>query len=223
MIYIGNGIYSESGSDILAHYGVPGMKWGVRKARPVSTGFRGARVPRMPKGAKQQMSEAEIKARRRRRIAIGAGAAAAAAAAGYGAYRLINARRARQGLPALGSGNRITEGAKRLPGAALRTAPALYSKAQTVNNYRNMYNQARQTGSIQTKGLALPARSSASTSKGTSSQHNPKNVWGGVADNMISEGLKNLGERNLYKSTGGRAGQRHDDLWDNKYNYKRRY
>lgn len=162
MIYLGNGIYSESGSDILAHYGVPGMKWGVRKARPVSTGFRGARVPRMPKGAKQQMSEAEIKARRRRRIAIGAGAAAAAAAAGYGAYRLINARRARQGLPALGSDNRIVQGAKRLPGAALRTAPALYSKAQTVNNYRNMYNQARQTGSIQTKGLALPARSSAS-------------------------------------------------------------
>lgn len=34
MIYIGNGIYSDSGpNDYLQHYGVVGMKWGVRKAR----------------------------------------------------------------------------------------------------------------------------------------------------------------------------------------------
>lgn len=37
MIYLGNGMYSNSGSqNELMHYGVMGMKWGVRKARGVA-------------------------------------------------------------------------------------------------------------------------------------------------------------------------------------------
>lgn len=55
----------------LYHYGVKGMRWGRRKARP-------------------RMSGAARSARRKqilKRVAIGAGAAAGAAALGYGAYK----------------------------------------------------------------------------------------------------------------------------------------
>lgn len=33
MIYLGNGLYSDSGPDTLAHYGILGMKWGIRKQK----------------------------------------------------------------------------------------------------------------------------------------------------------------------------------------------
>lgn len=92
MIYIGNGLYSDSGPDVLQHYGVPGMKWGVRKA-PVRTGnsFNGRRGSANPQ---QSTADAEAirkaKRARRRRIAITAAlGAAAAGAAGYGIYRGI--------------------------------------------------------------------------------------------------------------------------------------
>lgn len=65
--------------DYLMHYGVPGMKWGVRKQRVTS----GKAKRRSSKGS---MSEEDKKARRRRNAKIAAGVAAAALAA-YGAYK----------------------------------------------------------------------------------------------------------------------------------------
>lgn len=40
MIYIGNGIYSDATpNEYLQHYGVIGMKWGVRRARQLGRSF----------------------------------------------------------------------------------------------------------------------------------------------------------------------------------------
>lgn len=69
--------------DYLMHYGVPGMKWGVRKQRVTS----GKTKRRSSKGS---MYEEDKKARRRRNAKIAAGVAggvAAAVLAAYGAYK----------------------------------------------------------------------------------------------------------------------------------------
>ena len=80
----------------LYHYGIKGMRWGHRKARPTMSGAaRSARRKRIAK-----------------RVALGVGAAAGAAALGYGAYRgkkyistphgaahlMVGALRAQQGV-----------------------------------------------------------------------------------------------------------------------------
>lgn len=66
--------------DYLMHYGVPGMKWGVRKRR-VTTGKTNRRL------SKSSMSEEDKKARRRRNMKIAAGVAGVVLAA-YGAHKL---------------------------------------------------------------------------------------------------------------------------------------
>lgn len=65
--------------DYLIHYGVPGMKWGVRKQR-VTRGKTNRR------SAKSSMSEEDKKARRRRNMKIAAGGAGVVLAA-YGAHK----------------------------------------------------------------------------------------------------------------------------------------
>ena len=96
----------------LYHYGIKGMRWGHRKARPTMSGAaRSARRKRIAK-----------------RVALGVGAAAGAAALGYGAYRgkkyistphgaahlMVGALRAQQGIDRVG-------GAARSAGSAIKT------------------------------------------------------------------------------------------------------
>ena len=65
--------------DYLMHYGVPGMKWGVRKQRATS-----GKTNR--RSSKSSMSEEDKKARRRRNMKIAAGVAGVVLAA-YGAHK----------------------------------------------------------------------------------------------------------------------------------------
>lgn len=82
--------------DYLMHYGIPGMKWGVRKQR-VTSGKTNRR------SAKGSMSEADKKARRRRNIKIAAGVAGVALAT-YGVHKIHTSR----------LNNRATEKAEQL-------------------------------------------------------------------------------------------------------------
>ena len=79
--------YAVEYSDDLYHYGVLGMKWGIRKERPSSGTGRGRGRKKLTAKQKKIL----------RNIAIGAGATAATAAAGYGIYRGLGGK---QGIAA---------------------------------------------------------------------------------------------------------------------------
>lgn len=84
-IYHGTFYAVPQRSDELCHYGVPGMKWGKRKARPVATGNVRRATNATPE---QQAAQREArKAKAKKALKIGAAVAGTALAA-YGGYKL---------------------------------------------------------------------------------------------------------------------------------------
>lgn len=71
----------EDLEDFLAHYGVKGMKWGVRKARAESSSSTS-------NGDDSKATEKSIRRERAKKVAIGTGLLVAAAGAAYVGYKL---------------------------------------------------------------------------------------------------------------------------------------
>lgn len=138
----------------LYHYGIKGMRWGHRKARP-------------------QLSGAQRSARRKKilkRVAIGAGAAAGAAALGYGAYRghkalstpggaaklMIGALRAQQGIDrAKGAAGKAVLGAKGMHNAVKKTGKeAIRKRVESIHDYTSPQAIARREVARSNKRIA---------------------------------------------------------------------
>ena len=165
----------------LYHFGVKGMRWGHRKARP-------------------RMSGAARSARRKqilKRVAIGAGAAAGAAALGYGAYRgkkyistphgaahlMVGALRAQQGVDrvggaarkagsavgsyALGGKHSSRRAGLKAAGAAARSAgSAIKTRAKDAKDGAQIIGYgARYAGGVLGKRAGSAARSAGSAIK----------------------------------------------------------
>ena len=165
----------------LYHFGVKGMRWGHRKARP-------------------RMSGAARSARRKqilKRVAIGAGAAAGAAALGYGAYRgkkyistphgaahlMVGALRAQQGIDrvggaarkagsavgsyALGGKHSSRRAGLKAAGAAARSAgSAIKTRAKDAKDGAQIIGYgARYAGGVLGKRAGAAARSAGSAIK----------------------------------------------------------
>lgn len=138
----------------LYHFGVKGMRWGHRKARP-------------------RMSGAARSARRKKilkRVAIGAGAAAGAAALGYGAYRghkyastphgaahiMLGALRAQQGIDRVkGAAGKAALGAKGVGSAVKKTGKDAFRKrVESIHDYTSPQAIARREVARSNKRIA---------------------------------------------------------------------
>lgn len=138
----------------LYHYGIKGMRWGHRKARP-------------------KMSGAARSARRKKilkRVAIGAGAAAGAAALGYGAYRghkyvssphgaahvMLGALRAQQGIDRVKSeASTAGTAVKGVHSAVKKTAKEAFRKrVEQIHDYTSPQAAARREVARSNKRIA---------------------------------------------------------------------
>lgn len=154
----------------LYHYGIKGMRWGHRKARP-------------------QLSGAQRSDRRKRiakRVALGLGAAAGAAALGYGAYRGHKALKTPSGAAKLMIGaTRVDQGIDRAKGAA-RTA------AGTVGGYALGGKHSSRRAGLAKAGAAA-ARAGGAIKKGAHNVKTDAQLYGYAAKTVAGVGAKRAG------------------------------
>ncbi len=154
----------------LYHYGIKGMRWGHRKARP-------------------KMSGAARSARRKKilkRVAIGAGAAAGAAALGYGAYR------GHKYVSTPGGAAHVMLGALRAQQGVDRAKGAARSAAGTVGGYALGGKHSSRRAGLAKAGAAA-ARAGGAIKKGTHNVKTDAQIYGYAAKTVGEVGAKRAG------------------------------
>lgn len=137
----------DRSEEYLAHYGIKGMKWGVRKAIAYGgTGLGNRRLARQYQKAQKKLAKLEKRANNgakyaRRAAALGAGAAAAGGLAALGTTGLGNAI-ARGGMHVSNAGHALMNGpAKKLWDASLASKGA--AAVAGTNAARGLYSAGK--------------------------------------------------------------------------------
>lgn len=154
MYYSANGMDMDTGYDELEHYGVQGMKWGIRKY----VNYDGSLTPEGKKkyGSKAGFEKAQLRKKKiARGVAIGAGAAAAAGGA-YLAYRHF--KNGGNGTTRIGAnrGRVLIEGPSHKGGAAYRAANGAYNRATGYKEGAN-FTARNANGFTRARGYAQRA------------------------------------------------------------------
>ena len=191
-----NSMYAiDRSEEYLAHYGIKGMKWGVRKAiADGGTGLGNRRLARQYRKAQKKLAKLERRANNgakyaRRAAALGAGAAAAGGLAAAGVGRVVQAANT-----VLGKGGKVMRTAGTALGAATPGAAATLSRlglkrtASAVNTVGSKLGKGmREAGTA--AGISAP-RVGADIAKWGNTTHNIANL-----DNNYSRALQSHADR----------------------------
>lgn len=209
-----NSMYAiDRSEEYLAHYGIRGMKWGVRKAiQSGGTGSGNRRLARQYAKAQKKLAKLEKRANSgskyaRRAAALGAGAAAAGGLAALGTGGVAS------GMAKLGAhgGNAMVRGGKALSRAGGAVSAGLYKAGvATGNNTLKKIGARGGLAMIKAGNAVSKAGSGMSTGlyKGSQAVRN----WGnkGAIDSAASSTLRN--QANLVRASANSHAMRQGSL-----------